>query len=783
MPWILAVGEACRRRSTWMKLTNLRCEYFHNPLGIASAHPRLSWELVSDRRGARQTAYRVRVASTKAALAAGGADLWDSGRVESDESAHVEYGGLPLHSRQRAWWGVEIWDGEESATSAEAASWEAGLLDWHDWSAHWIGAASAGGHDRSLPCPYLRKETAWTAGAGRAVRSARLYVTALGIYEFYVNGTRVGDEMFRPGWTDYRKRLLYDTYDVTALLRPDRNAFGAILGDGWYCGHVAHMPRQHYGDRPRLLAQVVVEFDDGTVETVPTDTSWKTAEGPIREADLLMGETYDARLEMPGWAAPGFDEANWQPVEIFHAPACKIVARRGPPVRPVQTLHPAAPVAHDALPDAHRGYIFDLRENMVGVVRLRLRGPRGMTVRLRYGERLNADGSLYTANLRSARATDYYTLKGNGEETYEPRFTFHGFQFVEVGAVIDRWEAVPEISGIVLQSDTPLTGEFECSDPLVNQLQRNILRSQRGNFLEVPTDCPQRDERLGWTGDAQAFVGTAAFNMDVAAFFTKWQDDIADAQGADGAIPPLVPHCCLGPDGGPAWADAALICPWRIYRTYGDTRLLREHYPGFVQFLDYLVRTSPGRLRCASVSEESHCFGDWLALDDSPDSFGGTSKGLIGTAFFAHSARLLARMAEVLGNQKDADEYGRLAEEVRAAFNEHYVKGRRHDDLADADGLRARAALRSVARIPAAPGGGIIGRRHQETRDASFDGIRRFTVSAARPDARGQARCDVRAAAPEALALVAVRRDPGGDEHLGTLGRLDGRKRVSNPRT
>ena len=346
----------------------------------------------------------------------------------------------------------------------------------------------------------------------------------------------------------------------------------------------------------------------------------------------------------------------------------------GPPVRATQELLPAAPTACVGLPDSFRGWLYDLRENMVGVVRLRLRGPRGLLVRVRYGERLDADGSLYTANLRKARATDFYTLRGDPEgEMYQSRFTFHGFQYAEVACTGEGLETAPELVGVVLHSDTPPTGEFSCSDPLVNQLQRNIQRSQRGNFLEVPTDCPQRDERLGWTGDAQAFVGTAAFNMDVAAFFTKWQDDLADAQGTNGSVPPLVPHCCLGPDGGPAWADALIICPWTMYRVYGDTQLLREHYGSFVRFLDYLTATSPGYLRCAEESGEQPCFGDWLALDGSADSFGGTAKGLIGTAFFAHSATLLARIAAVLGKKDDARRYRGLAGEVRAAFNRAYV--------------------------------------------------------------------------------------------------------------
>ena len=653
-----------------MKISNLRCEYFSNPLGIDSRCPRLSWEIQSERRGVRQTAYRVRAGSTQEGLEAGAADCWDSGWVKSAHSAHVEYAGEKARSRRRVWWQVEVRDERGNAARSESAWWEAGLLAAADWCAGWISSDLVGTADEPAPCPHLRR----AAVLSGAVRSARLYVTAHGLYEFSVNGQRVGQDELRPGWTDYRYRLTYDVHDVTGLLRPGENVFGAILGDGWYCGHIAHLSRQQYGDRPRLLAQIVVEYADGTTETIPTDAAWRTAAGPIRQADLLMGEVYDAQLELPGWDAPGYDDGQWEPVVTYPGPmGAPPTARRGPPVRATQLLTPTAPTACDSLPDGHRGWLYDVGENMVGNVRLRLRGPRGLTVRLRYGERLDADGSLYTANLRKARATDFYTLKGEGEETYQPRFTFHGFQYVEVATADGELEGAPQLVGVVLHSDTPLSGEFSCSDPLVNQLQRNIQRSQRGNFLEVPTDCPQRDERLGWTGDAQAFVGTAAFNMDVAAFFTKWQDDLADAQKSDGAVPPLVPHCCLGPDGGPAWADALLICPWTMYRIYGDTRLLREHYGTFTRFLDYLIATSPGHLRCVEESGEQPCFGDWLALDGSPDSFGGTAKGLIGTAFFAHSAALLARIASVLGKKEDARKYRRLAGKVKETFNRAYV--------------------------------------------------------------------------------------------------------------
>lgn len=326
-----------------------------------------------------------------------------------------------------------------------------GLLDANDWQATWIGSALVGTADRPTPCPYLRRAVELPG----AVRSARLYITALGLYEFSINGQRVGRDVLRPGWTDYRRRLIYDAYDVTALLRPGANVLGAILADGWYCGHLAHLPRQQYGDRPKLLAQVVIEYADGKGETIPTDAAWKTDTGPLRRADLSMGEFYDALLEQPGWDTPGHDDRWWRPVVTFPAPeGMQLVARRGPPVRATRLLAPtAAPTPCDALPDGYRGFLYDLRESMVGVVRLRLCGPRGQTVRLRYGERLDADGSLHTANLQKARATDHYTLKGGGEETYEPRFTFHRFQYVEVATAHGMLESAPEITGIVWHPD------------------------------------------------------------------------------------------------------------------------------------------------------------------------------------------------------------------------------------------------------------------------------------------------------------------------------------------
>jgi alpha-L-rhamnosidase len=619
--------------------SNLRCEHATNPLGLDVRQPRLSWWLNDPRPGARQTAYQIATDNG-----------WDTGKVTSAQSIHVPYAGPALRSRQRVTWRVRTWDARGKASAwSQPAFFEMGLLEKTDWQAQWIGAPWLGGPKTTSPCPYLRRNFR----AGDRVLSARLYVTALGLYECSLNGQRIGDEVFAPGWTDYRKRIQYQVYDVTKLLRRGANQLGAILGDGWAVGYVCWNDRQWYVDRPRFLAQLEVTFADGSRQVIITDESWQVAQGPLLDADFLVGESYDARLK----------PTHWQPVVPFPAPAAPLVARRGPPVRKMKELTPVAPPQK-----VDNKWLYDLGQNMVGWVRIKVRGAAGQTVAIRFGEVLDAKGKLYTENLRGIRATDFYTLAGKGAETWEPRFTFHGFRYVEVSGPKPL-----ALTGIVVHSDTPTTGEFSCSDKLLNQLQHNIQWGQRGNFLEVPTDCPQRNERLGWTGDAQVFCRTAAFNMDVASFFTKWQDDFDDAQLADGTIPSVVPNVLNADnDGGPAWSDAAVICPWTIHLCYGDTQLLREHYPSLRRFVDCLHKNSRGLIR-AFDGAKWQGYGDWLAQDGSGNCFGGTPKDLIGTAYFAYSAQLLAQIAERLGNRADAAKYLRLFERVRRAFQRRFV--------------------------------------------------------------------------------------------------------------
>lgn len=646
----------------------LRCNHLDNPLGVHDATPRLSWRLATDgRRGARQTAYRIVVSTQRN----GGGILWDSKRVASDATIEIVYAGRTLTSRQRAWWRVEVWDEKNRRTESAPAFWEAGLLARSDWSGQWIGAALAGGPETGAPSPYLRT----IFNVGKKVASARLYATALGLYEFHFNGQRVGNDVFTPGWTEYKKRVQYQAYDITTLLRPGPNAAGAILGDGWYCGHIGWRERNYYGERPHLLAQIVLTFTDGTTQVIVTDNAWKTAFGPIVEADLIHGETYDARRELRGWSEPGYDDSTWAPVTRFDDPGIELAPTLGPTVRVTQELKPIAPPVKKEIWPAPI-WIFDMGQNMVGRVRLHVRGKAGQMIRLRFAEVLNTDGTLYTENLRAARQTDHYILRGDPRgETWEPRFTFHGFRYVEIYGHPDT--LLPDaVIGVVLHSDTPRTGTFSCSDRLVNQLQSNIDWGQRGNFLEVPTDCPQRNERLGWMGDAQVFSRTAAWNRDVASFFVKWQRDIADAQGAEGEMPSVVPHVeGVGADGGPAWADAAAICPWTMYLCYGDKALLARHFDSLARFIGFMEAKSRHLIRSHPDSNVWHGYGDWLALDGSGNVFGNTPKDLIGTAMFAYSTTLVAKMARVLGRTADAVRYERLAERVRRAYQKRYLTG------------------------------------------------------------------------------------------------------------
>jgi alpha-L-rhamnosidase len=629
--------------------------------------PRLFWQITAERRGVMQSAYEIRVAASERDLLHNRATLWDTGRVASDQSAGVVYSGPALESSRRYYWQVRVWDDAGAASGWSApAWWEMGLLAPTDWKAQWITPANESDPTAPLPSPMFRRE--FTIDGD--VVSARAYVTSHGLYELYLNGRRVGDQVLTPGWTSYNKHLQYQTYDVTAMLTKGANAAGAVLGSGWYRGEIGFQGQRNvYGNKVALLAQIDVTLMGGRHQVITTDGQWTSASGPILASEVYLGETYDARLARPGWAATGFDAAGWAPVSIVPPPSVPLVAPAGPPVRRIEFIHPVKILL---TPGGDR--VVDLGQNMVGWVRLKVDGPAGTTVTLRHAEVLDKDGNFYTENLRNAKATIRYTLKGGGPEFFEPHFTFMGFRYVAVDGY--PGELTPEsITGIVVHSDMERTGDFETSKPLVNQLQHNIRWGQKGNFVDVPTDCPQRDERLGWTGDAQVFSRTAAFNMDVAGFFTKWLRDVAADQYPTGSVPHVIPDVIGSPDkpagGSAGWADVAVIIPWNMYLLYGDTRLLGDQYPSMKAWVEYEHTRAGDDL----IWDGDFHFGDWLAFATTRSDYPGatTSKDLIATAFFAHSADLLARAARVLGKADDAAHYDALVEDVKKAFNREYV--------------------------------------------------------------------------------------------------------------
>ena len=660
---LLLLSTAARAQS--FHVEHLRTEYVKDPIGIDDPAPRLSWFLHSDRRGTMQSAYEVRVATDPIGLVR--KPLWTSGKVTSDESVNHPYAGPTLKPGQRYYWQVRSWDDRGTASEwSSPAFWETGLMSPAAWSASWISPATADDTTRSNPAPMLRKEFALDAGP---IASARAYVTALGLYEMQINGRRVGDQMLAPGWTSYDKRLEYQSYDVTDLVRSGTNALGVTLGDGWYRGRLAWEKRRNtYGKQVALLAQVVVKYADGHQQVIGSDNTWKSSTGPILDSDIYNGETYDARLERKGWAESGFADAGWALVKTIEHSKEVLITPAGPPIRRIEELVPIKIIRTPA-----GETVADMGQNMVGWVRLRVTAPAGTTIRLQHAEVLDKAGNFYTANLRTAKQMETYSLKGGGEETFEPHFTFHGFRYVKVegfpGTVTPA-----ALTGIVVHSDMPRTGQFETSDAMLNQLYHNIVWGQKGNFVGVPTDCPQRDERLGWTGDAQVFARTAAFNFDVAGFFTNWLGDAIADQRPIGSFPDVIPDVLSrgqpNATSSSGWGDAGVIIPWTMYLAYGDKRLLERQYASMRRYVEYQHKVAGDAL----LWNTGWHYGDWLAFSTVRADYPGatTDKDLIATAFFAHSTDLLARSALALGKTDDARTYKQLFERIKVAWNKEY---------------------------------------------------------------------------------------------------------------
>lgn len=816
----LVTAYAQKKTASATQIVHLRCDYLVNPLGLDDPAPRFSWEMSTARFGAAQRAYQVMVSLSAADLERPANLLWDSGRVESNKSVGIVYGGPKLQSSRRYYWTVRVWDElGQVKVPTQPAWWEMGLLDKTQWVAQWITGesdeerqdrlsvpkwiwnegedalrhASAGDHlfqlrfdlpadpvtatlfvagkdtvsvsengiellradsvpswgpmyawgtfkklDALQPlhkgsnhlllrvhtpgglaglCALLRVQlrdgqalrfvtdrswlsqssqagkmgnatgddswhpveivgemgetplgTPWPPASARLLKrdfevhqpitSARLYITALGAYRASINGQRIGKQILSPGWTDYHKDLYYQVYDVSASIHPGKNTIGALLGDGWYgSGLFTNQTRYNFGPPPlRLIAQLILRFKDGTTQTVATDSSWQAAESPVLSSDIYNGETYDARREQTGWNKPEFHSSGWWKASLADVPMAQLRAQNFQPIEEDRELTPVA-ITHPS-PDV---YVFDMGQNMVGTERLRFRGKRGTTVTLRFAEVLQPDGNIYAANMRTAKETDTYTLRGDGEEEFTPHFTYHGYRYVEVR----NYPGVPTLAslrGIVFHTAAPQTMKFSTGNAMVNQLWSNILWGQWGNFESIPTDCPQRDERLGWMGDAQVFWRTASYNADLSSFSEKFGLDMRTAQSPEGNYSDVTPRSgTVVGEGSPGWAEAGIVIPYTAARQYGDDRIIRDNAAAMARYLDQLKKNNP------DLVNHRVAYGDWLAIGSS------TPQDLIGTAYWAYDASLMASMMKVLGKNEEAESYHRLFEQLRDSFNTHFV--------------------------------------------------------------------------------------------------------------
>jgi alpha-L-rhamnosidase len=691
-------------------LQDITCEYLNEPLGIDVAQPRFAWKMAQTSEassGQLQTAYQILVASSPDKLLAGEGDLWNSGIVRSAQSIQVPYAGTPLQSMQQCWWKVRVWNNHREVTAwSKPARFGVGILNASDWQAQWIGDQPdvklrqyveyvdahydmGKGYDAKiaenpplLPSPLLRKSFT----VDKPVNNALLYVSALGYYEMSLNGERVGDHQLAPEWTDYYERVQYQVYDLTKQVRAGSNALAAILADGWCLGELGPVRwigayafpfRGFYGLDRRLIAQLKIEYEDGSTQIIATDDTWKiNPDGHVRTADNFVGQTIDARKIIPGWDAPDFDDSRWANACIDKDVNRNLEAQKNEPVRIHRELRPVG------IQPWKDKYIVNFGQNIAGWCALKIKGKPGQVITLRHGEWLNDDGSIYTVGLGRAKETDVFILSGN-EDSFEPRFTYHGFQYVEISG-LEQALTPDMITAKAVSSDPEITGSFECSNPKLNQLFSNILWTQRNNMHSIPTDCPQRDERCGWLGDAQVFSQNSIFNMNMAGFFTKFVKDMRDAVAPNGHFYGIVPSVRHGNLGlamqhwfGAGWSDAGVIIPWRVYENYGDTRILTEHYEAMKRYIESIYSDNPDYIRKNNVGQN---WNDWLnanTFSDPPEEYdttrGAMPNEVFNTAFFAHSVHILSQAAAIIGNKDDAARYSDMQNKINAAFVKEFV--------------------------------------------------------------------------------------------------------------
>ncbi len=633
-----------------------------NPLGIANDDISFSWASTAETHGLTQSAYQIRVGTKEH-----GDDVWDSGRVASARQVDLTLpAAVRLRPATRYYWQVKIWNGEETASNWSSTSWfETGLLAAADWSgAKWI-AAPVTAANGIAPRPLLRR----VIQLPKQVQHARVYASAHGLYQLSINGQRVGDQYLAPGWTDYSKRIQHQTYDVTQLVQQGANAIGVGLGDGWHRGKVGLNWRNVYGNTLALVAKLHVTYADGSTESFVTDGSWRAAGGPLVQADLQDGESYDARLEQVGWDRADFDASSWSPVVVASDDLAKLIPQPDEPVRVIESL-----TARTRTEPSPGEFVYDLGQNMVGVARLKFTGKKDQTVRFRYAEELNRlgerKGRLYTENFRTAKVTDTYTFARNEAVTYQPTFTQHGFRYIEITG-LDTPPETNDVQGVVLGSDLPNIGDLRLAHPMLDQLVRNIRWGQRGNFVSIPTDTPARDERLGWTGDINVFAPTAARYQDTRAFLSKWMDDMRDAQKANGNIPAIVPQPRREFDEtGVGWSDAFITVPYAVWRATGDLRIVRRNWGAMQRFHQFVHASATKDGNLLEEGRSSWFSGDWLSLESG--SYRLEEHKVIATAYFAENTRMMAEMAAALGETNLATQWAALVPQIRAAFVAKY---------------------------------------------------------------------------------------------------------------
>jgi alpha-L-rhamnosidase len=641
--------------SAQVSLVNLLTENTLNPVGLDISQPRFTWQLNSEKRNITQTAYELKVTHGKT-------DVWLTGKVNSSESVQVIYSGPALQSGTKYSWQVRVWDNEGKTSSwSKPATFQMAFLKSSDWKAKWIQPDFA--EDPALrPSPLMRKDFT----VSKKVASALAYITAHGMYDAQINGQRVGDAYLTPGWTAYKSRLQYQVYDVTSLLKSGANAIGVMLGNGWYRGIIGYQNNiNFYGKDISLLCQIDITYNDGSKESIVSDQTWKSSTGSVRYSEIYNGETIDARMDKSGWTLPGYNDRDWSGVKESTFPMQKLVATVNEPVKKHETFIP-----QKIIKTPKGETVIDFGQNLVGWVQVKVTGKSGDKIVISHAEALDKEGNFYTVNLREARAQDTYILKGGSVEQFEPHFTWHGFRYIRIEGY--PGDIKPEnFTAVALYSDMKPTGTFNSSNGLINQLQHNIQWGQKGNFLDVPTDCPQRDERLGWTGDAQVFSRTATFNMNVNNFFSKWLRDV-EADQVDGAVPFVIPNV-LGENAtnSTGWADVATIVPWNMYLAYGDKRILEQQYLSMKTYVESIRRIARNDLWNTGFH-----FGDWLFYrpeDDNDGRAAVTDKYLIAQCFYANSTQLLIKAAEVLGKTEDAAFYTVLLHKIKEAFVKEYM--------------------------------------------------------------------------------------------------------------